>query len=190
MSEQLLYEVGDPAAYLTPDVTADFTSVTLAEQGPDRVRLTGSARPAGPGCLQGLDRLPRRLHGQRHAGDRGPGCRGQGPALRRDPAASGCDRVGIEPSAATSNAWAAGDSVPGVLPRPVDVPEVVLRVAVHDSRRPVVERFTKEFAPLVTSGPPGVTGYTTGRPAVREVFAYWPALVPRELVTAEVRMVP
>ena len=49
-------------------------------------------------------------------------------------------------------------------------------------------RFTKEFAPLVTSGPPGVTGYATGRPPVREVFAFWPALVRKELVSAGVHM--
>ena len=67
-------------------------------------------------------------------------------------------------------------------------PEVVLRVSVHDSRRSAVERFTKEFAPLVTSGPPGVTGYTTGRPPVREVFAYWPALVAKSVVVPEVRL--
>ena len=58
-----------------------------------------------------------------------------------------------------------------------DPPEVVLRVAVRDPRKAAVERFTKEFAPLVTSGSPGMTGYTTGRPPVREVFAYWPALI-------------
>ena len=61
---------------------------------------------------------------------------------------------------------------------------MVLRVAVRDPRRAAVERFTKEFAPLVTSGPPGVTGYTTGRPPVREVFAYWPALVKKTVVAA------
>ena len=58
----------------------------------------------------------------------------------------------------------------------------------RDSRRAVVERFTKEFAPLVTSGTPGVTGYTTGRPPVREVFAYWPALIAKSAVTPEVRI--
>jgi hypothetical protein len=66
--------------------------------------------------------------------------------------------------------------------------EVVLRVTVHDSRRYVVERFTKELAPLVTSGPPGVTGYTTGRPPVREVFAYWPALIDKRVVTPRVEV--
>jgi hypothetical protein len=65
---------------------------------------------------------------------------------------------------------------------------VTLRVSVHDSRRPVVERFTKEFAPLVTSGPPGVTGYTTGRAAVREVFAYWPALIAKDVVQPSVEL--
>src|SRR6185436_5469347 len=84
-----------------------------------------------------------------------------------------------------------GDVAPGVLSASregIEPPEVVLRVCVHDSRRAAVERFSKEFAPLVTSGPPGVTGYTTGRPAVREVFAYWPALIAKHLVHAEVRV--
>jgi hypothetical protein len=68
-------------------------------------------------------------------------------------------------------------------------PEVVLRVSVRDPQRAPVERFTKEFAPLVTSGPPGVTGYTTGRPSVREVFAYWPALIAKSAVRAEFQLV-
>jgi len=59
----------------------------------------------------------------------------------------------------------------------------VLRVAVRDPRKAAVERFTKEFAPLVTSGFAGTTGYTTGRAAIREVFAYWPALVAKSAVT-------
>ena len=75
--------------------------------------------------------------------------------------------------------------MPGVLPWVVG-PEVVLRLAVRDARRAAVERFSKEFAPLVTSGPPGVTGYTTGRPQVREVFAYWPALIRKNATTAVV----
>src|SRR5207244_10437192 len=82
-----------------------------------------------------------------------------------------------------------GNCVPGVVTDDVAPPEVVLRVAVRDPRKAVVERFVKEFAPLVTSGPPGVTGYTTGRPAVREVFAYWPALVAKGAVTPQVRLV-
>jgi len=83
----------------------------------------------------------------------------------------------------------AGDCVPGVVKAASPPPEVVLRVAVRDQRKAVVERFAKEFAPLVTSGPPGVTGYTTGRPAVREVFAYWPALAAKDVVRAQMTIV-
>jgi hypothetical protein len=62
----------------------------------------------------------------------------------------------------------------------------VLRISVHDPRREAVERFTKEIAPLVTSGPAGLAGYAAGRSAVRPVFAYWPTLVPKALVTPQV----
>jgi hypothetical protein len=96
-------------------------------------------------------------------------------------------RAGVEPEASNVECLGAGDCVPGVTPRAAP-PEVVLRIAVRDPRRAVVERFTKELAPLVTSGPAGVTGYTTGRPAVREVFAYWPALVAKGAVTPEARL--
>jgi hypothetical protein len=81
-----------------------------------------------------------------------------------------------------------GDGVPGLHSLPAGLREVMLRVAVRDPRREAVERFTAEFAPLITSGPPGVAGYASGRGAVRPVFAYWPALVPRDLVTPRVRV--
>src|SRR5262249_4578332 len=97
-------------------------------------------------------------------------------------------RAGVEPEHHNLECLGAGDCVPGVLPLRLEAPEVVLRVSVRDARRSVVERFAKEFAPLVTSGPPGVTGYTTGRPPVREVFAYWPALVAKSAVAPEVRL--
>jgi hypothetical protein len=80
----------------------------------------------------------------------------------------------------------AGDCVPGVIKPSAPPPEVVLRVAIRGPDRSAVERFTKEFAPLVTAGPPGVTGYTTGRPSVREVLAYWPALVDKAAVDPHV----
>src|SRR5262249_51863871 len=86
-------------------------------------------------------------------------------------------------------ALGAGDCVPGVSTRLCDPLEVVLRVAVKDHRKAAVERFTKEFAPLVTSGFAGTTGYTTGRPPVREIFAYWPALIAKSAVSPKVEFV-
>jgi hypothetical protein len=186
VSEQLLYEVGDPAAYLTPDVVADFTSFQLDEVGPNLVAITGArGRPA-----------PDRLKVSIAYRD---GYQASGTLLITGPAAADkarrCGdiirarlrRAGKEPEHFHVECLGAGDSLPGVLPR-VDAPEVVLRVSVRDARKDVVERFSRELAPLVTAGPPGVSGYTTGRPSVREVFAYWPALIDRAAVSHQVHL--
>jgi len=64
----------------------------------------------------------------------------------------------------------------------------VLRVAAHDPRRAAIDCFARQFAPLITSGPAGLAGYAAGRPQVRPVYAYWPALVPKSLVTPQVEI--
>src|SRR5262245_19184132 len=185
--EQLLYEVGDPSAYLTPDVVADFTSLKWTEVVQDAVLIQAvRGRPAtdsykvsiayrdgyvSSGTLTIFG--PEAAYKARRCGEM---------ILER------LKRAGAEPQQSYIECLGDADCVPGTLRPPNDVPEVVLRVAVRDSRRAVVERFTRELAPLVTSGPLGVTGYTTGRPAVREVFAFWPALIPKEAVTPEVQV--
>jgi hypothetical protein len=186
VSEQLLYEVGDPSAYLTPDVVADFTSLALTQTGPDAVRVRAvRGKPAtdtykvsiayrdgyaSSGTLTIFG--PEAAYKARRCGEM---------ILER------LRRAGAEPQQSKIECLGSGDVVPGTVGPSGEAPEVVLRVAVRDSRREVVERFTRELAPLVTSGPPGVTGYATGRPSVREVFAFWPALIPKEIVTPEVQ---
>jgi hypothetical protein len=71
----------------------------------------------------------------------------------------------------------------GMAPAPADPAEIVLRLSVKDPDRAKVERFGRELAPLVTAGPAGVTGFAGGRPKAQEIVAYWPTLLPRELVT-------
>jgi hypothetical protein len=185
VSEQLLYEVGDPAAYLTPDVTADFTSVRLTETGRDVVRMDEArGKPATDSYKVSIayrDGFTASgtlvIFGPEDTVAKARRC-GQ-MVLER------LRRAGAEPE--HSNIECLGWGECRALHRgPNEPPEVVLRVSVRDSRRAVVERFTKELAPLVTSGPPGVTGYTGGRPPVREVLAYWPALVAKGAVQAEV----
>ena len=185
VSEQLLYEVADPAAYLTPDVTADFASVSLAQEAKDVVRVSrAKGRPATDSYKVSVAYRD----GFMASGTlviAGPEAKAKA-RLCGEMILSRLARAGITPERSNIECLGAGECVPQPM-RP-EPPEVVLRVSVHDSRRGVVERFTKEFAPLVTSGPPGVTGYTTGRAPVREVFAYWPTLISKKHVTPQVEV--
>jgi hypothetical protein len=69
-----------------------------------------------------------------------------------------------------------------------DLAEVQLRIGVRSRHRSEVERFTRELAPLILNGPPGVTGFAGGRPKVEEVIAYWPALIPKSEVRPHVKV--
>ena len=77
---------------------------------------------------------------------------------------------------------------PAAPPNP-DPPEVQVRIGVRGQDRKAVDRFTRELIPLVLNGPPGATGFGEGRPAVREIVAYWSALVPREEIRTRVEVV-
>ncbi|HET6574453.1 MAG TPA: acyclic terpene utilization AtuA family protein [Fimbriiglobus sp.] len=186
VSEQLLYEVADPARYYTPDVVADFTAPRLSVERADVVAVRGcSGHPA-------TDTY--KVSAAYRDGFMAAGTLVlAGPNATRKARLSGrimldkLRQAGFVFDHSHVEALGAGDCVPGVLP-PADPPEVVLRVAVRDARRAAVERFVKEFAPLVTAGFAGTTGYTTGRPQVREVFAYWPALVAKSAVEARVEI--
>jgi hypothetical protein len=186
ISEQLLYEVADPANYFTPDVVANFTTPRLRQAGPDRVEVThGSGKPATETYKVSIAYRD----GYASSGTlvvAGPNAvakaRRSGQILLEK-----LKQAGHAPALSHIEVLGSGDSLPGVLPA-CDPPEVVLRVAVRDPNKATVERFTKEFAPLVTAGFAGTTGYTTGRAAVREVFAYWPALIAKNAVKSMVEM--
>jgi hypothetical protein len=183
LAEQLLYEVADPARYYTPDVVADFTTVQLTQAGADVVAVTGGS---GREVTDSYKVSVAYRDGFTAAGTlviAGPNA----VAKARRSGAIILDRLrqaGLTFAHSHVEAVGAGACVPGVVSAAFDPPEVVLRVAVRDPRRAAVERFTREFAPLVTSGYAGTTGYTTGRPPVREVFAYWPALIAKSAVAA------
>ena len=70
-----------------------------------------------------------------------------------------------------------------------DIPEVQLRFGVRGPNKSDVERFTKEIAPLILTGPPAVTGFAGGRPKVEEIMAYFPALIPKHLIETKVEIV-
>ncbi|MBN9121970.1 MAG: DUF1446 domain-containing protein [Planctomycetes bacterium] len=187
VSEQLLYEVEDPSQYFTPDVVADFTTVKLSQPRPDVVGVTG-------GTANGVTDTYKVSVAYRDGFTSAGTLVIAGPNAVQKARRSGAivleklKRAGLTFAESRVEVLGGGDCVPGVVNATADPPEVVLRIAVRDPRRAAVERFTKEFAPLVTSGFPGTTGYTTGRPPVREVFAYWPALVAKSAVRPHVEV--
>lgn len=181
---QLLYEVNNPAAYYTPDVISDFTSINVKEVGKDRVHITDAQGKPAPDKLKVsiayrdgfMSSGMLAIYGK-NAAEKARKA-GQVVLDRLKRAGHTYARTNIE-------TIGAGSVVPLCSPgKGIQNDEVMLRVTVHDPNKAAVERFTKEFAPLVTAGPPGTTGYTTGRPGVREVFAYWPSLIDRTAVTA------
>jgi len=188
VTEQLVYEIGDPTAYLTPDVTCDFTGLSLSAVGPDRVRLTGARGRARPDTLK--------VSIAYHAGWKAVGTLTYAwpDALAKAQAAdrvlrARLERLGLRFEAIVSEFVGAGATHPGVAPRvEADIPEVLYRVGVRDPDRARVERFTREVAPLVLNGPPSVTGYSQARGKVEEVVAFWPALLDRRAVSPTVEL--
>ena len=188
VSEQLLYEVADPARYFTPDVTADFTSIHLKQTGPEVVSVSA-------GKANGVTDTFKVSIAYRDGFMAAGTLLIAGPNAESKARRSGAiileklRQAGVWFAETNIEALGAGDCVPGVVKSTGEPAEVVLRVAVRDANRSHVERFSKEFSPLVTSGYPGTTGYTTGRPPVREVFAYWPALIAKSAVAPKVEII-
>ncbi|MEM8933593.1 MAG: acyclic terpene utilization AtuA family protein, partial [Acidobacteriota bacterium] len=183
VAEQLLYEMGQPDEYITPDVTADFGSIRLEQIGPDRV---------GVSSIRGRENTPflkvsaSYLAGYKAAGTltvSGPRAIDKAK-LCADIVWKRLERSGVtfDDDCRKTELVGLGACLPGVFDVPDDPPEVVLRLAARDADYKKVSRFGKELAPLVTSGPPGVTGFAGGRPKPQRVVAYWPALLAREEV--------
>jgi hypothetical protein len=176
VKEQLVYEMGDPRSYLTPDVVADFGSIRLEQAGRDRVRVWGVRGRPAPASLK--------VSASYFDGWKASGTLIISAPDALEKARAFADlfwkRLGLE-FAATSTDFVGHSSCWGPLAPPVDPPEVLLRLSVRDPDREKIERFSRLVPAVILSGPPGVA-VTGGRPQAQEVVAYWPALVPRERV--------
>lgn len=185
---QLVYEMGNPNAYLTPDCIADFTSFQLEQIGENRVgvsgvkgsaptptykvsvsysdgwKSTGQLTVSGPDALAKA-KLCADIVWKRLAYD---GFEyGEAERMEEYLGANVC-HAGI----ASANA--------------ADPSEIVLRMGVRGDDRKKVDRFGTELVPLVTSGPPGVTGFAGGRPKATEIVGFWPALVTKSKISTNV----
>lgn len=188
VKEQLLYELGDPQNYITPDCVADFTTIKLSNDGPDRIRVTGiKGRPATPFLKISISYL----YGYKATGTI---VYSWPDALEKAQAADQIVRarlaaLGLQFEEIDTEFFGANACHGAVAPKNPQPAEVMLRLGVRGKDRKAVDRFTREVIPLVLNGPPTGTGYGDGRPPVREVVAYWPALIPREEIQTRVEVV-
>ena len=185
VSEQLCYEIGDPKDYITPDCIADFTSIHLEDVGKNKVRVYN---------VKGLPATPFYKVSMSYS----DGYSASGSltyswpdALEKAEAAdkilrTRLDDLGLKFDEVRAE-FQGYNACHGPIARKIDEPnEVVLRFSVRSSDKYSVERFGKELAPLILTGPPGVTGFAGGRPKPSDVVAYWPALIPKTEVTPQV----
>ncbi|MEP6831895.1 MAG: acyclic terpene utilization AtuA family protein [Gemmatimonas sp.] len=185
VSEQLVYEMGDPHAYITPDVVADFTSIQLEDAGENRVRVHGvTGGPPTPflkvsiAYRAGYKAVGSLVYSWPDAMEKAQ-LADKVLRQRLDNLGLKFDQILSEFVGATStHGHLAGDGH--------NAPEVQYRVGVRGNDRAAVERFTREIVPLVLNGPPSVTGFAGGRPKVEEIVAYWPALLDKTAVTTHV----
>jgi acyclic terpene utilization AtuA family protein len=188
IKEQLLYELGDPKNYITPDCVADFTTIRLKDASLDRVRVSGIHGGPRPSMLK-------------LSISYGFGWRAIGTLVYSAPQAlekaQAADRIvrerlcqlGLKFDDIYSEFFGVNACHgPVAVPNP-DPPEVQVRIGVRGQDRKAVDRFTRELIPLVLNGPPGATGFGEGRPAVREIVAYWSALVPRGEIETKVELI-
>src|SRR6185369_12295044 len=189
VKEQLLYEMGDPKAYITPDVVADFSSIRLAPDGENRVKvfgITGNpntefykvsiAYSAGWKAVGTLVYAWPDAYEKAKAADKILRERLERLGLKFELILT--EFVGIN----ATHGHLAGEP-------PKDIPETQLRFGVRGQSKADVERFTKELAPLILTGPPAVTGFAGGRPKVEEIMAYFPALIPKTLIETKVEII-
>jgi len=188
VTEQLVYEMGDPHNYITPDGIADFTTIQVRPDGRNRVRVSGirgyprtDKLKVSIAYFYGYKAVGTLVYAWPDAYDKAKRADHVLRARLRD--------LGLEFEEILTE-YVGVDATHGRLAGPPspDLAEVQLRVGVRARERAPVERFTREIAPLVLTGPPSVTGFAGGRPAVEEIVAYWPALIDRGEIEPHVKV--
>ncbi|RAI03632.1 ABC transporter substrate-binding protein [Acuticoccus sediminis] len=184
VTEQLLYEVHDPAAYLQPDVAADFSAVTVREAGPDLVRVEGGDGRARSGLYKVSVGYRDGFIGEGQISYAGTGAEARGrlalEILRERMALTGIACREVRGELIGVNSVFEGAAARG------EPAEVRVRFAARTDDREAAARIGQEVEALYLCGPAGGGGVTRG---VREVLAIASALVPENDVAPRVTVV-
>lgn len=169
VAEQMLYEMGDPGAYVLPDVVCDFSGVDIVELAPDRVRVSGArgyaptptykvcaTYPDGFRCTAILNIIG--IDAAKKARRTAEAILARTRAIFRE--------LGLADYSATRIEVLGAEAVYGTHARMAGTREAVMRLAVAHANRQALEIFAREIAPAGTSWSPGTTGMGGGRPKV------------------------
>jgi hypothetical protein len=186
VSEQLMYEIGDPTMYITPDCIADFSSIHLEDLGNDRVRVYGiTGKPYTPSYkvsasyLDGFVAFGSLTYSAPDAYEK---AQAADAILRKRLEMLGLSFDEIRTEYVGLNACH------GPIAKQIEPNEVMMRIGVRGHDKSAIERFSKELAPLILTGPPSVTGFSGGRPKPSDVVAYFPALLDKRVVEMHVQV--
>jgi hypothetical protein len=188
LREQLLYEVHDPAHYLTPDVDVDMTTVHLEEIGPDTVRVTGATGRPAPEMLKIVAGYEDGVMGQAMIGYAWPDALAKAQ-LAAQIVQQQMVETGLK-AEETIIEYLGYNSIHGPLADPAHVAElneVYLRIAVRCIDKKEAAKLGRLIPPLGLSGPPFIGG-VGGMMEPRGLLDIWPALAPRAIIEEYVRV--
>ncbi|ONG50649.1 hypothetical protein BKE38_17700 [Pseudoroseomonas deserti] len=188
VTEQLLYELHDPGAYLTPDVILDITNVAITEEAPDRVRVTGARGRPRPPTLKATVSLPGGWLGEGEISYGGPNCRARAELAGRT-LQDRLKKLGLESQARIDligvvSVFGGDAGVPKGL-EDLAPPDIRLRLAVATDDRATAEAAVREVLSLYCCGPAGGGGV---RSRVVDRIRTLSFLVPRERLAPRVTL--
>lgn len=187
IKEQLVYEIGDPKRYITPDCTADFTTIRLADLGNHRVEVSGVRGGSAPEELKVACYYEAGWMVSGEMTYTWPDARAKALAAGELVRKRTEQKVGPKFDEWRIECIGAG-ACHGDLSGGGAEEEVTLRVAARSHDRDACDWLGREMAPLILTGPPGATGFAAGRPRPSKQIAYWPGLISRGCVQPKVEL--
>lgn len=185
VSEQLMYEIGDPKSYITPDCVADFTSIQLEQESENQVFVSGIKGYAETEFYKvsisykdGFKMSSTLVYCWPDAIEK---AHNAAQILKQR-----ANDLGLDIQRFRSELVGFNSCNELNIPSSDEYNEVQLRISASSKSETDLNRLGREIAPLILTGPSGVTGFAGGRPKASEIVAYWPALLSKKAVKPKV----